>query len=435
MPRISAVEVVDVRFPSAVRQAGSAASKPDGCRSAAYVVLRTDTDLTGHGLSWTAGRDTARCVLAARRIAEPLVGRDVDEVAASLGPIYRQLVRDNRLRRPDTESHLVQLAAAAVLNAIWDLVARRAGKPLWRLVAEMEPADLVAACDFRHLSDVLTPNDALELLERLAPTRAERIDHLTRVGYPAYTSIPGPLRYSDRRLRHLCREAVTDGWHALKIKISGNVDDDKRRLNIAREELGPDGTILVDAARMWAVPQAMAWIDQLAEFAPLWIEEPTSPDDIAGHAAIRAAAAPLGVATGGLCHDRAVFKQMLSAGALDYGLIDSCWSASVNEFLPVLLMAARFGVPASPRAGEVGPGELAQHMAMIDFVCVSGSQIGRLVEYVDVLHEHFTDPAVLDGPWYRPPLEPGYSARIHPGSVATYRYPDGTWWRRVSTQR
>ena len=435
MPRISAIDVVDVRFPTSMTGVDSDAMRPGVARSAVYVVLRTDTELAGHGLSFTTGPGAGLSVLAARQIAEPLVGRDVDGLAGSLGPTYDQLVGENQQRWLGPEKGLVQLAAAAVLNAVWDLVARRAGKPLWRLVAEMEPAELVAACDFRYLSDLLAPDEAVEMLERLAPSKAERIDHLFRTGYPAYSSIPAWLGHTDDALRRLCRQAVTDGWHAIKIKLNGDVGDDKRRVAIAREELGPDGTLLLDAGRMWDAPQAMARVDELAEFAPLWIEEPTDPDDIAGHAAIRAAAAPVGVATGGHCHNRVVFKQMLSARALDYCQLDSCRLGSVNEVVPVLLMAAKYGVPVCPQAGDVGLCELAQHIAMIDFICVSGSLIGRLLEYVDVLHEHFTDPAVVDGAWYRLPLDPGYSSRLNPESIATYRYPDGTRWRHALAQR
>jgi L-fuconate dehydratase len=435
MPRICAVDVIDVRFPTSATLAGSDAMHPDGDYSAAYVMLHTDTDLTGFGLTFTIGRGTDLCVLAARHLAEPLIGRDVDELAGALGPTYRQIVGDSQLRWLGPEKGVVHLAAAAVLNAIWDLVARRAGKPLWRLVSDMAPADLVAACDFRYLSDVLAPHEAQEMLERLAPSRAERIDHLARVGYPAYTTAPGWLGYPDDKLRRLCREAVADGWDAIKIKVGRNIGDDKRRLAIAREELGPDGTLMMDANQVWDVPDAIAWVNELAQFGPLWIEEPTSPDDIAGHAAIRAAVAPVGVATGEHCHNRVMFKQMLAGGALDYCQIDSCRLASVNEIVPVLLMAAKFGVPVCPHAGGVGLCEIVQHLAMVDFICVSGSLIGRRLEYVDSLHEHFTNPAVVDKAWYRLPVEPGYSARMHPDSIATYRYPDGAHWRAALARR
>ncbi len=435
MPRITAVDVLDVRFPTSGTLAGSDAMHPDGDYSAAYVVLGTDSDVAGYGLTFTIGRGTDVCVLAARQLAGQLVGEDLDELPAALGRIYRQFVGDSQLRWLGPEKGVVHLAAAAVLNAVWDLVARRAGKPLWRLVADMEPADLVAACDFRYLSDVLTRDEALAMLERQAPSRAERIDELARVGYPAYTSGPGWLGYSDERLRRLCREAVAEGWQAVKIKVGANISDDKRRLAIAREELGPDGTLLIDANQVWDVPEAIAWVNELAQFAPLWIEEPTSPDDIAGHAAIRAAVAPVGVATGEHTHNRVMFKQFLSARAIDYCQIDSCRLASVNEIVPVLLMAAKFGVPVCPHAGGVGLCELVQHMSIVDYVCVSGRLDGRLLEYVDHLHEHFTSPVVVEGARYRLPQDPGYSARMHLESIATYRYPDGQYWRSALARR
>jgi L-fuconate dehydratase len=429
MPRISAIDVVDVRFPTSATLAGSDAMHPDGDYSAAYVVLRTDTDLSGHGLTFTIGRGTDLCVMAARHIAAPLLGRDVDELAGSLGPTYRELVGDSQLRWLGPEKGVVHLAAAAVLNAVWDLVARRAEKPLWRLVAEMDPIDLVAACDFRYLSDVLTRDEALEILQRLAPTRAERIEHLGRVGYPSYTSAPGWLGYSDEKLRRLCREAVAAGWRTIKIKVGSNIGDDKRRLAIAREELGPDGVLLIDANQVWEVPLAIAWVNELAQFSPLWIEEPTNPDDVVGHAAIRAAVAPVGVATGEHTHNRVMFKQLLSTGALDYCQIDACRLASVNEIVPVLLMAAKFGIPVCPHAGGVGLCEIVQHMSIVDYVCVSGSLEHRLLEYVDSLHEHFTSPVVIERARYTLPVDPGYSARMHPDSIATYRYPDGDYWQ------
>src|SRR6185437_5830116 len=435
MPRINAIEVVDVRFPTSATLAGSDAMHPDGDYSAAYVVLRTDSDLAGYGLTFTIGRGTDLCVLASRHLADQLIGRDVDELPAALGDIHRQFVGDSQLRWLGPEKGVVHLAAAAVLNAVWDLVARRAGKPVWRLVADMEPRDLVAACDFRYLSDVLTREEALTMLEQQAPSRAERIEELSRVGYPAYTSGPGWLGYSDERLRRLCREATAEGWRAIKIKVGANIGDDKRRLAIAREELGPDGTLLIDANQVWDVPEAIAWVNELAQFAPLWIEEPTSPDDIAGHAAIRSAVAPVGVATGEHTHNRVMFKQLLSTGAVDYCQIDACRLASVNEILPVLLMAAKFGVPVCPHAGGVGLCELVQHMSIVDYVCVSGSLDGRRLEYVDHLHEHFTSPVVVQRARYALPLDPGYSARMHPESIATYRYPDGSYWRTELARR
>ncbi|MFC7383637.1 L-fuconate dehydratase [Sphaerisporangium rhizosphaerae] len=428
MPTITSVNVIDVRFPTSATLDGSDAMNPDGDYSAAYVVLVTDdAELAGYGLTFTIGRGNDLCVAAARQIGARLTGRDVDELARDLGGLYREIMGDSQLRWLGPEKGVVHLSAAAVLNAAWDLAARRAGKPLWRLVADMPPEELVAACDLRYLSDVLTAAEAVEMLAALAPTRERRVAELAERGYPAYTSSPGWLGYHDDKLRGLCREAVAEGWTHVKLKVGADVEDDVRRLSIAREELG-GRTLLIDANQVWDVPQAIEWVNRLASYEPMWIEEPTSPDDILGHAAIRKAVAPVGVATGEHCHNRVMFKQLLQAGAIDFCQIDSCRLASVNEIVPVLLMAAKFGVPVCPHAGGVGLCELVQHISVIDYVCVSGRLEGRVLEYVDHLHEHFTDPVRVEGGRYRLPEAPGYSARMHPGSVAAYRYPDGHRW-------
>ncbi|GII77376.1 mandelate racemase [Sphaerisporangium rufum] len=437
MPTITSVDVIDVRFPTSATLDGSDAMNPDGDYSAAYVVLGTDGhtdgdldgDLSGHGLTFTIGRGNDLCVAAARQIGARLAGRDVDEVAGDLGGLYREIMSDSQLRWLGPEKGVVHLSAAAVLNAAWDLAARRAGKPLWRLIADMSPEELVAACDFSYLSDVLTPLDAVEMLARLAPTRQARIAVLAESGYPAYTTSAGWLGYPDDKLRRLCREAVAEGWTHVKLKVGANLDDDLRRLAIAREEIG-DRALMIDANQVWDVPRAIEWVNRLAPFQPLWIEEPTSPDDVLGHAAIRKAVAPVGVATGEHCHNRVMFKQLLQAGAIDYCQIDSCRLASVNEIVPVLLMAAKFGVPVCPHAGGVGLCELVQHMSIVDYVCVSGKLEGRVLEYVDHLHEHFTDPVRIRDGRYLLPERPGYGARMHADSIAAYRYPDGSAWAR-----
>ncbi|WP_030455369.1 enolase C-terminal domain-like protein [Herbidospora cretacea] len=430
MPTITAVDVIDVRFPTSATLDGSDAMNPDGDYSAAYVVLGTDDgDLTGYGLTFTIGRGNDLCVAAARQIGARLTGRDVDGLAADLGGLYREIMADSQMRWLGPEKGVVHLAAAAVLNAAWDLAARRAGKPLWRLVADMTPEEIVAACDFRYLSDVLTPAEAVEMLARLHPTREERVAELAERGYPAYTTSPGWLGYDDGKLRRLVQEAVAEGWTHVKLKVGADLDDDLRRLAIAREELG-HRNLMIDANQVWDVPDAISWVNRLAAFEPLWIEEPTSPDDVLGHAAIRKAIAPVGVATGEHCHNRVMFKQLLQAEAIDFCQIDSCRLASVNEIIPILLMAAKFGVPVCPHAGGVGLCEIVQHLSVIDYVCVSGSLEGRVLEYVDHLHEHFTDPVRIDGGRYRLPEAPGYSAQMRPESVAAYRYPDGPRWAR-----
>ncbi|HEX8346052.1 MAG TPA: enolase C-terminal domain-like protein [Actinoplanes sp.] len=430
MPTITAVDVVDVRFPTSATLDGSDAMNPDGDYSAAYVRLGTsDGQLTGYGLTFTIGRGTDLCVQAARQLARPLLGRDVDDIAADMGATYREIVADSQMRWLGPEKGVVHLAAAAVLNAAWDLVARRARRPLWRLFAEMTPAEMVRIGDFRYLTDAITPAEAEALLERLAPTRQERIDTLSATGYPAYTTSPGWLGYDDDKLRRLLREAVADGWTHVKLKVGADLADDRRRLAIARAELGPDRHIMIDSNQVWDVPQAIEWVRALGEYAPLWIEEPTSPDDVLGHAAIRRAVAPIGVATGEHAHNRVMFKQMLQAGSIDYCQLDSCRLASLNEIVPVMLMAAKFGVPVCPHAGGVGLCEYVQHLSIIDYVCVSGRLDGRVVEYVDNLHEHFVDPVVIDNGRYRVPEAAGYSIEMHAASIERYRYPDGEYWR------
>lgn len=429
MPTITEVDVVDVRFPTSATLDGSDAMNPDGDYSAAYVRLHTsDARLAGFGLTFTIGRGTDLCVQAARQLARPLIGRDVDEIAADMGATYREIVADSQMRWLGPEKGVVHLAAAAVLNAAWDLVARRAERPLWRLFAEMTPAEIVRICDFRYLTDAITPAEAQAMLERLEPTRAARIEALVAGGYPAYTTSPGWLGYDDDKLRRLLREAVAEGWTHVKLKVGANLGDDRRRLAIARAELGPDRHIMIDCNQVWDVGQAIEWVNALAEFRPLWIEEPTSPDDVLGHAAVRAAVAPVGVATGEHAHNRVMFKQLFQARSIDFCQLDSARLASLHEIVPVMLMAAKFGVPVCPHAGGVGLCEYVQHLSAIDYVCVSGRLDGRVIEYVDHLHEHFVDPVVIDRAHYRMPEAPGYSIEMHANSIERYRYPDGGYW-------
>ena len=429
MPLITSFDVIDVRFPTSLDAAGSDAMNPDGDYSAAYVVLSTDQpDLSGYGLTFTIGRGTDLCVAAARQIAEHVVGLDVDVMRGDMGAVYRLVTADSQLRWLGPEKGVVHLALAAVLNAGWDLVARRAGLPLWRLLVELTAEQLVDAADLRYLSDALTRDEAIELLRSLEPTRAERIAELERTGYPCYTTSPGWLGYGEEKLRALCQDAVDAGFRHVKLKVGANLADDVRRCAIARDVIGPDRHLMIDANQVWDVPVAIEWITALRRFTPLWIEEPTSPDDILGHAAIRRAVAPLWIATGEHCHNRVMFKQFLQAGAIDICQLDSCRLASINEILAVLLLAAKFGVPVCPHAGGVGLCELVQHLAIVDYVAVSGSLENRVAEYVDHLHQHFVDPCVVDNAAYVVPSRPGYSAQMLADSVATYRYPDGSYW-------
>jgi L-fuconate dehydratase len=433
MATITEARAYDVRFPTSLKRDGSDAMNQDADYSAAYVVLETDTPgLAGYGFTFTIGRGTDLVTEAARQRALPLVGRDVGELCRDLGAVYRELGADSQLRWLGPEKGVVHLALAAVMNALWDLAARRAGKPLWRLLAEMPSEDLVAAADFRYISDALTPDEALRMLREMEPTRSQRIEQLReRGGYPCYTTSAGWLGYGDDKLRQLLKEAVNAGYRHVKLKVGQSVEDDVRRLRIAREVIGWDANLMIDANQVWDVPQAIEWVGHLAEFRPLWIEEPTSPDDVLGHAAIRRAVAPIGVATGEHAMNRVLFKQLFQASAIDYCQLDSARLAGVSEILAVYLMARKFDIPVCPHAGGVGLCELVQHLSIFDFVAVSGSLEGRVTEYVDHLHEHFVDPCVVVDGHYRLPEAPGYSAQLRPRSLAEFGYPDGAYWRSL----
>jgi L-fuconate dehydratase len=431
MGTITALDVADIRFPTSRSLDGSDAMNPDPDYSAAYVVIRTDDSdgLEGHGLTFTIGRGT-EVVVAGVRALEPLVlGRSTEELFADMGGFWRSLVGDSQLRWIGPEKGVIHLATAAVVNAVWDLMAKRAGKPLWRLLVEMSPTQIVDLIDFRYISDALPRDEAVAMLERLEPTRAVRIDELVRDGYPAYTTSVGWLGYDDAKIRRLCREALADGWTMFKLKVGADVEDDMRRMRIVREEIGPDRRLAVDANQRWDVDQAIDWMARLARFDPYWIEEPTSPDDILGHATIARRVAPILVATGEHVHNRIMFKQLLQAQAIGICQIDSCRLGGVNEVIAVLLLAARFGVPVCPHAGGVGLCELVQHLSAFDYIAVSGSLDGRVIEYVDHLHQHFLDPVVIRDGRYELPRLPGYSAQMRPESLARYAFPGGAEWR------
>ncbi len=430
MATITELVVIDVRFPTSRDLDGSDAMNPDPDYSAAYVVLRTDAGdgLEGHGLTFTTGRGTEVVVAAVDALRPLVLGRSVEALTADLGAFWRDLVGDSQLRWIGPEKGVIHLATAAVVNAVWDLVAKRAGVPVWGLLSAMSPAEIVALVDFRYLTDALTPGEALELLERALPGRHEREAELRRDGYPAYTTSVGWLGYDDDKVRRLCREALAAGWTRFKMKVGADVDDDVRRMRIIRDEIGPDRMLAVDANQRWDVSVAIDWMARLAPFDPYWIEEPTSPDDILGHAAIARAVAPIRVATGEHVHNRIMFKQFLAAGALSVCQIDACRLGGVNEVVAVLLLAAKFGVTVCPHAGGVGLCELVQHLSAFDYIAVSGRLDGRMIEYVDHLHEHFVDPVVIRDGRYRLPAAPGYSAEMHPTSLERYRYPDGPAW-------
>jgi L-fuconate dehydratase len=425
------LDVLDIRFPTSRTLDGSDAMNPDPDYSAAYVIVRTDApdEPDGHGFTFTIGRGT-EVVCAAIRALEPLaIGRSTADVFGAMGAYWRELVGDSQLRWIGPEKGVIHLATAAVVNALWDLYAKTEGKPLWKLLVDMTPRQLVELIDFRYISDAITPDEALEMLESRAVTRSEREQELRRDGYPAYTTSVGWLGYPDEKIRRLCREALADGWIDFKMKVGADVEDDVRRAAIVREEIGPARRLMMDANQRWDVAEAIDWMGRLARFEPYWIEEPTSPDDILGHARVAAAIAPILVATGEHVHNRVMFKQFLQAGGMGVCQVDACRLGGVNEVLAVLLMAAKFGVPVCPHAGGVGLCELVQHLAIVDHVCISGQLNDRMVEYVDHLHEHFVDPVVIERGRYRMPSRPGYSAQMRTESLERYAFPHGAEWR------
>jgi L-fuconate dehydratase len=427
---ITGVGTYDVRFPTSRLLDGSDAMNPDPDYSAAYVVLRTDAadGLDGEGFTFTIGRGNDVQVAAIAALAPHLVGRDLEHVLGDMGGVWRQLVHDSHLRWLGPEKGVMHMAIGAVVNALWDLKAKRAGLPLWQLLSGLSPEEIVDLIDFRYLTDALRPAEALGILRRAEPGRREREERLRQLGYPAYTTTPGWLGYDDVKLHRLCREAVAEGFGQVKLKVGADLDADMRRMALARDAVGPGVRIAIDANQRWDVDDAVAWVKALAEFDPWWVEEPTSPDDILGHAAIARRIAPIRVATGEHVPNRVVFKQLLQADALSFVQIDATRVAGVNENLAVLLLAAKFGRPVCPHAGGVGLCELVQHLSMFDYVAVSGSMEDRVIEYVDHLHEHFTTPVVLRRGRYVAPTAPGSGAMMRKESLRRFGFPHGEMW-------
>ncbi|MFJ4713731.1 L-fuconate dehydratase [Streptomyces sp. NPDC088785] len=432
VPTVTAVDTFDIRFPTSRELDGSDAMNPDPDYSAAYVVLRTDAadGHEGHGFTFTIGRGNDVQVAAIRSLRHHVVGRPVDELCADPGTLHRDLVGDSQLRWLGPEKGVMHMAIGAVVNAVWDLTAKRAGKPLWRLLCDADPEWLVSQVDFRYIADALTPRRALELLRAGRQGATGRAADLLAHGYPGYTTSPGWLGYSDDKLDRLAREAVAEGFTQIKLKVGADLADDIRRCRTARRAVGPGIRVAIDANQRWNVDEAIEWTRALAEFDPYWVEEPTSPDDVLGHAAIRRAIAPVKVATGEHVQNRIVFKQLLQAGALDIVQIDAARVGGVNENLAILLLAAEFGIPVCPHAGGVGLCELVQHLSMFDYVALSGTTDDRVIEYVDHLHDHFVDPVVMAGGHYTAPAAPGFSATMRAESIAEYTFPDGAFWVR-----
>src|SRR5262245_58054766 len=428
--RIRDWQVLDVRFPTSDELHGSDAMHADPDYSAAYVIIRTNQPgLEGHGLTFTLGRGTELCVTAAEYLCRRLTDCSLDGVTEKFANFWRSLVRDDQFRWIGPEKGVVHLATAAVINALWDLWSKAEGKPLWKLLTDMSAHQLVSTVDFSYLTDVLPPADALTIVKANDSTKAQREAELRHTGFPAYTTSAGWLGYSDERITRLVREGIAEGWNHFKLKVGADLADDRRRAALVRREIGPERKLMVDANQRWDVPEAIANIRQLAEFDLHWVEEPTSPDDAVGHAEIAKAVAPIGIATGEMCQNRVLFKQIMQLGGIRFCQLDSCRLGGVNECLAVMLLAKRFGIPVCPHAGGVGLCEYVNHLIMIDYTRIGASLENRVAEYVDHLLEHFENPCIIQNAHYMPPTAPGYSSTMKPDSLRTYQFPDGPIWK------
>ena len=423
MTKITDLRVFDLRFPTSQSLDGSDAMNPDPDYSAAYVILDTDDEaLKGHGLTFTIGRGNDICCMAIMAMRHLVVGTDLSTVLDNPGQYWRHLTSDSQLRWIGPDKGAMHLATGAVVNAVWDLLAKQADKPVWQLVADMSAEQIADIVDYRYLTDVLSREDALAILQKAETGKAERGAILKAQGYACYTTSAGWLGYGDEKLRRLCQEAIDAGFNHVKMKVGRDLEDDIRRLTIAREVIGPDRYLMIDANQVWEVDQAIEWVNRLAFAKPFFIEEPTSPDDIAGHRKIRQAIGSVKVATGEMCQNRIMFKQFIAEGAIDVVQIDSCRMGGLNEVLAVLLIAAKYNLPVWPHAGGVGLCEYVQHLSMIDYLVISGTKDGRVIEYVDHLHEHFIEPCNIQDAAYMPPTMPGFSIEMKPDSIAAYTF-------------
>ena len=422
MTRITDLETFDLRFPTSDSLDGSDAMNPDPDYSAAYVILKTDREHEGHGLTFTIGRGNDICVAAISAMKHLLVGIELDWIREDMGRFWRHITGDSQLRWIGPDKGAMHLATGAVVNAVWDLWAKEAKKPVWQLVAEMTSEEIVKLIDFRYLTDAITPDEAMDILVRNEDKKTERIEKLKAEGYPCYTTSAGWLGYSDEKLRRLCKEAKDAGFTHTKFKVGRSLDDDIRRLSIAREVLGDEINIMIDANQVWEVGQAIDWVQKLAFAKPFFIEEPTSPDDVMGHKTIREGIAPIKVATGEMCQNRIIFKQFIKEGAIDIVQIDSCRMGGLNEVLAVMLMAAKYKLPVWPHAGGVGLCEYVQHMSMIDYIVISAEKDSRRIEFIDHLHEHFVDPCIVKNGNYIAPSNPGFSIQMKQQTLEDFSF-------------
>ncbi len=436
MPKIIDVKAFDIRFPTSNSFDGSDAMNPDPDYSAAYVILLTDKEkLEGHGLTFTIGRGNELCVQAIVALSYLVKGKTLQEITSDMAGFWKLMVAgDSQLRWVGPEKGVIHMAVGALVNAVWDLYAKLEQKPLWRLIVDMSPEQLISCIDFSYITDVITPQEALDILIKQADSREQRVEHLLCHGYPAYTTSAGWLGYDEPKIRRLCQEAVKNNWTHVKIKVGSDIQEDLKRAAVIRQEIGPDTRLMMDANQKWDVLEAIENIKQLSEFDIYWFEEPTSPDDILGHKQIAEAIKPIKVASGEHCQNRVMFKQLIQSGAIQICQIDSCRVGGVNELLAIMLMAAKFDIPVCPHAGGVGLCEYVQHLSMIDYISISGVMENRIIEYVDHLHEHFLDPVVIKEAHYMPPQKPGFSIEMKPGSRSKYQYPDGEYWSNESVK-
>ena len=426
---ISEIETKDIRFPTSDSLIGSDAMNKDPDYSAAYIILKTNNPkLEGHGLTFTIGRGNELCIEAIKSLSYLIIGKDLESFTRDMASFWKMITGDSQLRWLGPEKGIIHLATGAIVNAVWDLYAKVEGKPLWKLLADMTPEKLASCIDFSYITDAITKKEAIEILKKNESTKHIRIQNLIKNGQPAYTTSAGWLGYSDEKIKELCKEAKTDGFKHIKMKVGSNLKDDIRRARIIRDEVGPNIKIMMDANQKWDVDEAIENMKELSKFNPWWIEEPTNPDDILGHAKIAKSIKPIKVATGEHCHNRVMFKQLIQSNAIGICQIDSCRVGGVNEVLAILLMAAKYDIPVCPHAGGVGLCEYVQHLSMIDYISISGKTENRVTEYVDHLHEHFEEPVIIKNAAYMPPKKPGYSITMKEGSIKDYSYPNGKIW-------
>ena len=420
MAKIVKLTTYDLRFPTSDHLDGSDAMNPDPDYSAAYVIIETDqSSLKGHSFAFTLGRGNDLCCNAIKALQHLVIGLDLNWIRDNQSAFSRRMTSDSQLRWVGPEKGIIHMASGAIINAVWDILSKLDNKPLWQLVSDMNAEQISNTIDFRHITDFLNQDEAFEILKPHQKTKLDRVSILENEGYPCYVTSAGWLGYSDKKLQRLCLEAKDNGFEYVKLKVGKDLKDDMRRLEIARTTLGPDIKIMIDANQVWEVGQAIKWMKSLAEFDPYFIEEPTSPDDIIGHKKIKDAIYPIKVATGEAVQNRVIFKQLISEKAIDIVQVDACRMGGLNEVLAVQLMASKQGLPVWPHAGGVGLCEYSQHLAMIDYLCISGRRDEQVIEYVDHLHEHFLNPCQIKNAAYMLPKESGFSVEMKPSTLVS----------------